>query len=207
MTKHPLVGVLFVFFISSFSQHSTPYFCRRKGTSLLALHMEVASQRAEQNAFIYTKTRLTQTTCGCQGSHYTVLHMVSLSSILLEWVHLAKEKDVFTTWRCNVLFQCKNTNREKETSTASEKPMSLFHSSPEVVSAAWNCTDSLSGFLQQDCFINVITTPVSAAQTQLRTAYLSEQEAISLCVWKTSSTFTNNHQAQLSEHFQLHVMV
>lgn len=84
VTKHPLVGVLFVFFISSFSQHSTPYFCRRKGTSLLALHMEVASQRAEQNAFIYTKTRLTQTTCGCQGSHYTILHMVSLSSILLK---------------------------------------------------------------------------------------------------------------------------
>jgi len=106
-----------------------------------------------------------------------------------------------------VLFQCKNTNREKETSTASEKPMSLFHSSPEVVSAAWNCTDSLSGFLQQDCFINVITTPVSAAQTQLRTAHLSEQEAISLCVWKTSSTFTNNHQVQLGKHFQLHVMV
>lgn len=81
-----------------------------------------------------------------------------------------------------MLLQCKNANREKVTSTASEKPMSLFHSSPEVVSAAWSCIDSLSGFLQQDCFINVITTPVSAAQTTADCTPLRAGSNLPLCL-------------------------
>lgn len=72
----------YLFFIISCNALTTPYFCRRKGASLWGLHKEAAAWRAEQNAFVYTKMKPTQTMCCCQWSDYTVLCTVSLSSHL-----------------------------------------------------------------------------------------------------------------------------